>query len=139
MSVVTRIAPSPTGHMHIGTARTALYNWLFARHHGGRFHIRIEDTDRARHNEEAVLAILNGMKWLELDWDGDVVSQFEQRGAMPKLPARYWKKVMPISVSAHLKSWRKCAKRPKRKAGLSIMTGGGAIVTRKKRRMARPM
>lgn len=79
MSVVTRIAPSPTGHMHIGTARTALYNWLFARRHGGKFHIRIEDTDRARHSEEAVLAILNGMKWLELDWDGDVVSQFEQR------------------------------------------------------------
>lgn len=79
MSVVTRIAPSPTGHMHIGTARTALYNWLFARHHGGQFHIRIEDTDRARHSEEAVLAILNGMKWLGLEWDGDVVSQFEQR------------------------------------------------------------
>lgn len=79
MSVVTRIAPSPTGHMHIGTARTALYSWLFARHHGGRFHIRIEDTDRARHSEDAVLAILNGMKWLGLEWDGDVTSQFEQR------------------------------------------------------------
>jgi glutamyl-tRNA synthetase len=64
--------------MHIGTARTALLNWLFARHHKGKFHIRIEDTDRARHSEEAVLAILNGMKWLELEWDGEVVSQHEQ-------------------------------------------------------------
>lgn len=88
MSVVTRIAPSPTGHMHIGTARTALYNWLFARHHGGRFHIRIEDTDRARHSEEAVLAILNGMTWLGLAWDGEVVSQFEQRDRHAEIACR---------------------------------------------------
>ena len=79
MSVVTRIPPSPTGLMHIGTARTALYNWLYARHHDGKFLVRIEDTDRARHSEEAVLAILNGLNWLELEWDGDVVSQFERR------------------------------------------------------------
>jgi glutamyl-tRNA synthetase len=79
MTVITRIAPSPTGFMHIGTGYIALYNWLFAKKHNGKFHIRIEDTDRARHSEEAVLAILNGMKWLELDWDGDVISQFEQR------------------------------------------------------------
>lgn len=79
MTVVTRIAPSPTGFMHIGTARTALYNWLFARRHSGKFHIRIEDTDRARHSEEAVLAILNGMKWLGLEYDGEVVSQFGRR------------------------------------------------------------
>jgi glutamyl-tRNA synthetase len=65
--------------MHIGTGYIALYNWLFAKKHNGKFHIRIEDTDRARHSEEAVLAILNGMKWLEFDWDGDVISQFEQR------------------------------------------------------------
>jgi glutamyl-tRNA synthetase len=65
--------------MHIGTARTALYNWLYARGHGGKMLFRIEDTDRARHSEEAVLAIINGLKWLEMDWDGEVVSQFERR------------------------------------------------------------
>lgn len=74
--VVTRFAPSPTGFLHIGGARTALYNWLFARHHGGTFRLRIEDTDRARSTDAAIEAILTGLKWLELDWDGDAVSQF---------------------------------------------------------------
>ncbi|NIY73357.1 glutamate--tRNA ligase [Marivivens donghaensis] len=76
--VVTRIAPSPTGYMHIGTARTALFNWLFARGRGGKFLLRIEDTDRERSTPEATEAILKGMTWLGLDWDGDVVSQFER-------------------------------------------------------------
>lgn len=80
MTIATRIAPSPTGFMHIGTARTALYNWLYAKRHGGKFMMRIEDTDRARHSEDAVLAIINGMKWLGLEWDGEALSQFEQRG-----------------------------------------------------------
>lgn len=75
-NVVTRFAPSPTGFLHIGGARTALYNWLFARHHGGKFLLRIEDTDRARSTNEAIDAILTGMKWLGLDWDGDAISQF---------------------------------------------------------------
>lgn len=79
MSVVTRIAPSPTGFMHIGTARTALFSWLYARRHGGKFLLRIEDTDRERYSPEAVEAIINGMKWLGLDWDGDAVSQFERK------------------------------------------------------------
>lgn len=79
MSVVTRIAPSPTGFMHIGTARTALFNWLYARGRGGKFLLRIEDTDRARSTPEATEAILSGMRWLGLDWDGDVVSQFDRR------------------------------------------------------------
>jgi glutamyl-tRNA synthetase len=74
--VVTRIAPSPTGTMHIGTARTALFNWLFARARGGKFLLRIEDTDRARSTPEATQAILDGMTWLGLDWDGEAVSQF---------------------------------------------------------------
>lgn len=76
--VVTRFAPSPTGFLHIGGARTALYNWLFARQHGGSFLLRIEDTDRARSTDEAIDAILSGMKWLELHWDGDAISQFER-------------------------------------------------------------
>ncbi len=74
--VVTRFAPSPTGYLHIGGARTALFNWLFARHHGGKFLLRIEDTDRARSTDAAIDAILDGMRWLDLDWDGDTVYQF---------------------------------------------------------------
>ena len=75
MSVTVRFAPSPTGFLHIGGARTALFNWLFAKHHQGRFRLRIEDTDRARSTPEAIDAILDGLKWLELDWDGEVVHQ----------------------------------------------------------------
>ena len=76
MTIAVRFAPSPTGFLHIGGARTALFNWLFARHHGGKFYLRIEDTDRVRSTEEAVTAIVDGLKWLGLDWDGDVVFQF---------------------------------------------------------------
>lgn len=78
MTVVTRFAPSPTGFLHIGGARTALFNWLFAKHHGGQFQLRIEDTDRARSTDEAVDAIFDGMRWLGLDWDGDALSQFSR-------------------------------------------------------------
>jgi glutamyl-tRNA synthetase len=74
-TVVTRFAPSPTGFLHIGGARTALFNWLHARHHGGQFLLRIEDTDRARSTPEATQAILDGLRWLGLDWDGEAVSQ----------------------------------------------------------------
>ena len=73
---VLRFAPSPTGMLHIGGARTALFNWLYARHTGGQFLLRIEDTDRERSTPEAVDAILNGMKWMGLNWDGDVIYQF---------------------------------------------------------------
>ncbi|MDO9382837.1 MAG: glutamate--tRNA ligase [Hyphomicrobiaceae bacterium] len=75
---VVRFAPSPTGYLHIGGARTALFNWLYARGRGGKFLLRIEDTDRERNNAEAVDAILNGLRWLELDWDGEPVSQFSR-------------------------------------------------------------
>jgi glutamyl-tRNA synthetase len=75
-AVVTRFAPSPTGFLHIGGARTALFNWLFARHHGGKFLLRIEDTDRARSTQPAIEAILDGLRWLGLDWDGEAVHQF---------------------------------------------------------------
>ena len=73
---VVRFAPSPTGYLHIGGARTALFNWLYAKRRGGTFLLRIEDTDRERNNPEAVAAILDGLKWLGLDWHGDAVSQF---------------------------------------------------------------
>ena len=77
-TVVTRFAPSPTGFLHIGGARTALFNWLFAKRNGGKFLLRIEDTDRARSTPEATDAIFAGMRWMGLDWDGDAVSQFER-------------------------------------------------------------
>ena len=75
--VVTRFAPSPTGYLHIGGGRTLLFNWLYARGRGGKFLLRIEDTDRARSTPEATAAILQGMKWLGLDYDDEVISQFE--------------------------------------------------------------
>src|SRR5580698_2959413 len=73
---VLRFAPSPTGMLHIGGARTALFNWLYARHTGGTFLLRIEDTDRERSTPEAVAAILNGMEWMGLTWDGEAIYQF---------------------------------------------------------------
>ena len=76
--VVTRIAPSPTGYMHIGTARTALFNWLYARGRGGKFLLRIEDTDRQRSTPQASAAILRGLDWLGLDYDGEAISQYER-------------------------------------------------------------
>lgn len=78
MSVIARFAPSPTGYLHIGSARTALFNWLFARHHGGKMLLRIEDTDRARSTEDAVEAIYKGLEWLGIDWDETPVHQFER-------------------------------------------------------------
>ena len=90
--VVTRFAPSPTGYLHIGGARTALFNWLYARHTGGKMLLRIEDTDRERSSEAAVAAILDGLKWLGLDWDGEAVSQFARvarhRGVAEELVAK---------------------------------------------------
>ena len=74
--VVTRFAPSPTGYLHIGGARTALFNWLYAKHTGGKFLLRIEDTDRVRSTEGAIAAILDGLTWLGLDWEGEPIYQF---------------------------------------------------------------
>jgi len=78
MPVVTRFAPSPTGYLHIGGARTALFNWAFARHTGGKMLLRIEDTDRERSTDGAVQAIFDGLKWLGLDWDGEPFMQFSR-------------------------------------------------------------
>ena len=74
----TRFAPSPTGFLHIGGARTALFNWLLAKRHGGEFLLRIEDTDRARSTQAAIDAILDGLSWMGLSWTGDAISQFER-------------------------------------------------------------
>src|ERR1700691_180149 len=76
--VITRFAPSPTGFLHIGGARTALFNWLYARKYGGKMLLRIEDTDRERSTDAAIAAILDGLRWLELDWDGEVIYQYSR-------------------------------------------------------------
>ena len=78
MTVVTRFAPSPTGMLHVGGVRTALFSWLYARHVGGKFLLRVEDTDRERSTEEAVRVILEGMQWLGLDADDKVVFQSQR-------------------------------------------------------------
>ena len=91
MTVVTRFAPSPTGYLHIGGVRTALFNYLYAKHMGGKFHLRIEDTDRQRSTPGAIEAIIAGLKWIGLDWDGEPVFQFaradKHRAAAEKLLA----------------------------------------------------
>lgn len=92
--IVTRFAPSPTGYLHIGGARTALFNWLYARGRGGKFLLRIEDTDRARHSPQAVTAILDGLSWLGVDWDGDPVSQYDRR-------ARHLEVAKQLEASGH--------------------------------------
>ena len=79
-NVRVRFAPSPTGYLHIGGVRTALFNFLFAKHHGGRFILRIEDTDQGRSTEESIEAILDGMRWLGLAWDEGPFRQTERRG-----------------------------------------------------------
>ncbi|HEX4097876.1 MAG TPA: glutamate--tRNA ligase family protein, partial [Caulobacteraceae bacterium] len=93
-AVVTRIAPSPTGAMHIGNARSALFNWLYARHTGGRFLLRIEDTDRARSTEAAVQVIFDSLQWLGLEYDGAPVFQFvradRHRDVARELVERGW-------------------------------------------------
>ena len=79
MKIVTRFAPSPTGNLHIGSARTALFNWLFAKNTKGKFLLRIEDTDKARSTEDSINKILDGLKWLDLKWDGEIIYQSKKQ------------------------------------------------------------
>lgn len=117
-TIRTRFAPSPTGYLHIGGARTALFNYLFARHHGGRFILRIEDTDRKRSTPEAIEAILQAMTWLQLDWDDGPFYQTERnplyREKIQKLLAEG--KAYPcVCTAAALDAKRQAAQREKRK------------------------
>ena len=88
MTVVTRFAPSPTGYLHIGGARTALFNWLFARHHGGKYVLRVEDTDKKRSTQDAIDKIFEGLSWLGLEHDGDVVFQSQNAGRHAEVAAQ---------------------------------------------------
>ncbi|MEO8454492.1 MAG: glutamate--tRNA ligase [Sphingomicrobium sp.] len=127
--IVTRFAPSPTGYLHIGGARTALFNWLFARHHGGKFLLRIEDTDKVRSTKDAIDAILDGMNWLGLDWDGheyyqsqfwarhtDIARRLVERGAayrcymtQEELAAQREKAAVERRPFRITSPWRDCA------------------------------
>ncbi len=117
--IVTRFAPSPTGFLHIGGARTALFNWLFSHRHGGKMMLRIEDTDRERSTQDAIDKIIDGLKWLGLDWDGDVVFQFARaarhREVAEEMLAR-GKAYYCYATTQELEEMRETAKREGRPA-----------------------
>ena len=135
-TVVTRFAPSPTGFLHIGGARTALFNWLYARHTGGTMLLRIEDTDRERSTEAATQAILDGLTWLGLYWEGEPISQFE-RAPRHREVARSWcASARPITATPRRPSSTRCARRRAPRAVRRATTGAGATATRRRRRPA---
>ena len=109
MTVITRFAPSPTGFLHIGGARTALFNYLFARSNNGKYVLRIEDTDRKRSTEEAVDAIVNGLDWLELSGMSNQFSSIQGKNDISRLQTHSSNKEKPTSVIVQLMNWRKCA------------------------------
>ncbi|MGQ0531344.1 MAG: glutamate--tRNA ligase [Caulobacteraceae bacterium] len=134
MSVVTRFAPSPTGYLHIGGARTALFNWLFARKMGGKYLLRIEDTDRARSTPEAIEAILDGLNWLDLKHDGQTIYQFaraarhrEATEAMIERGTAYRCYVTPEETEARRLAADAARARLKELEGSAATIAGGAI------------
>ena len=135
--VVTRFAPSPTGFLHIGGARTALFNWLYAKHTGGRMLLRIEDTDRERSTEAAVAAILDGLTWLGLEWDGEPIFQFARAARHREVAeelVRRGKAYRAYETAEELDAMRE--PRPRPRAASPAMTGAGATATRRRRRPA---
>ena len=137
-TIVTRFAPSPTGYLHIGGARTAIFNWLLARHHGGRFLLRIEDTDLVRSNADMTKSILDAMAWLGLDHDGEITYQSQRfdiyNQYIDKLLETghaYWCSCTPEEVEAMREEARQKGLKPKysgrcREAGLG--PGPGRVV-----------
>jgi glutamyl-tRNA synthetase len=119
-TIVTRFAPSPTGHLHLGGARTALFSWLLARHAGGRFHLRIEDTDKARSSHEITAAILEALAWLGITWDGEPVHQSLREDVhnacidrLLEEGAAYWCSCTPEEVEAMREKARAEGRKPK--------------------------
>ena len=131
--VITRFAPSPTGYLHIGGARTALFNWLYARAKGGKMLLRIEDTDRARSTEGAILAILDGLRWLELNWDGEPVYQFARAERHREIAEQLLAQGKAYRCYASAEELEPCARRPAPRAARPAMTALGAIATRPRR------
>lgn len=110
--VITRFAPSPTGHLHIGGGRTAIFCWLLARHFGGEFRLRIEDTDSERSKQEYTDSILASMKWLGLDWDGDLTYQSRRLDIYNAYVDKLLETGTPTGATAPRKMWKPCGKSP---------------------------
>ncbi len=134
-SVRVRFCPSPTGNPHVGLVRTALFNWAFARHHGGTLVLRIEDTDAARDSEESYQALLDSLRWLGLDWDegpeaGGPHAPYRQSQRMEIYRGRRrtgcWRPATPTAATARPRSWRPAARRPARPAGPPGTTAAAA-------------
>ena len=133
--VVTRFAPSPTGFLHIGGARTALFNWLYARGRGGKMLLRIEDTDRERSTEPAIAAILDGLTWLGLDWDGETGLPVRARRAPPRGRRAAARRGQGLSLLRLARgARRRCARRRAPRAAPGSTTAAGATATRPRRR-----
>jgi hypothetical protein len=121
-----RFAPSPTGYLHVGGARTALFNWLFAKNTGGTFILRIEDTDKERSTESHTQVILDGLAWLGLPTTRGPSSKAVTATATGPMPRRCWRGTRRIGASAPRKSWTPSGPGPTRPACLSVMTGAAA-------------
>ncbi len=121
MTVTVRFAPSPTGFLHIGGARTALFNWLFARHHGGKFRLRIEDTDRARSTPRRSAAIIDGLDWLGLDWDGEIVHQFARAARHAEMARQLAGRGPRLSLLVHARRARGDARAGARRKALGAL------------------
>ena len=140
--VRVRFAPSPTGYLHIGGARTALFNWLFAKKHNGKLVLRIEDTDTERLKEDSVSQILTSLKWLGLNWDegpevgGEVVHITNQSVVRftARLPNSCWKKVRRIIASVLRKFWKQNARNNVRPNSRSVMPAPAEICLSRKQR-----
>ena len=124
-TVVTRFAPSPTGFLHIGGGRTALFNWLYARGRNGKMLLRIEDTDRERSTKAAIDAILDGLSWLGIEWDGETVYQFSAPRHRSRRAAPRRGRLSLLRLPEELTQMREAAPRAPRST-----TAAGAIVTR---------
>lgn len=132
MTVTVRFAPSPTGYLHIGSARTALFNWLFARHHSGKMLLRIEDTDRARSTGEAVDAIYKGLEWLGIEWDETPVHQVDHQGRHVEVANELLSKGMAYYCYCSPEELEIMREEARKKISLHVMTEDGAIGIRLK-------
>lgn len=127
MTIRTRFAPSPTGYLHVGGARTALFSWLYARKHGGQFILRIEDTDLERSSAESVNAILEGMTWLGLTYDEGPFYQTKRFDRYKEVIEQLMKQGMPTTATAPKKNWMPCAKSSAPTSRNPVMTAAVAI------------
>lgn len=128
MKIKTRFAPSPTGYLHVGGARTALYSWLFARNHGGEFVLRIEDTDLERSTPEAIEAIMDGMNWLSLEWDEGPYYQTKRFDRYNAVIDQMLEEGTAYKCYCSKSAWKRCAKGKWRKVRSRVMTVAAATV-----------